>query len=81
MAFQSMNLAKNHCIRIAQNSTKIKELQGNELSDDIILKGDVLIDFDSSGCNRTLVGSPLKSDSGFLMNITATGIYFLRFYK
>ena len=79
MAFQNLNLAKNHCIRISQKSTIVKQFEGKALPSDLFLTGDVLIDFDSAGCNKTLIGNTLTSDSGFLLNMTITGNLFLIF--
>lgn len=72
MAFQTMNLAKNHCIKIYQNSKMQNQYEGKSLPVDIFLTGDVLIDFDSSGCNKSQVGNTLNSDAGFLLNVTIT---------
>lgn len=81
MSFQSLNLAKNHCIKISQKSTIVKQFEGKTLPDDLFLYGDALIDFDSSGCDKSLVGNNLNSDTGFLLNMTVTGIYiFLIFH-
>lgn len=80
MSFQSLNLAKNHCIRISQKSTVVKQFEGKTLPDDLFLQGDVLIDFDSSGCDKSF-GNILSSDSGFLLNMTVTGTFqFLSFH-
>lgn len=74
MSFQSLNLAKNHCIKISQKSTVVKQFEGKTLPDDLFLYGDALIDFDSSGCDKSLVSNILNSDTGFLLNMTVTGI-------
>lgn len=77
MSFQSLNLAKNHCIKISQKSTVVKQLEGKTLPDDLFLYGDALIDFDSSGCDKSLVGNILNSDTGFLLNMTVTGTFLI----
>lgn len=71
MAFQKMNLAKNHCIKISQNTTK--QYEGKTLPDDLFFTGNVNVAFDSTGCNKSEVGSSLNSDAGFLLNVTVTG--------
>lgn len=74
MAFQTFNLAENHCIKISQGSGVPSVFQGKTLPDDLFFSGNVLVEFDSSGCNKSAVSKTLNSDAGFLINVTVTGI-------
>lgn len=70
MAFQTLELAENHCLRIYENQTLKYEFAGKVLPDDIFLNENAVVQFDSSQCDKKQVTQPLKSDSGFLLNVT-----------
>lgn len=72
MAFQTLNLAENHCIKISHGSGAPNVFQGKTLPNDLFFYGNVLVEFDSSGCNKSTVSKTLNSDSGFLMNVNVT---------
>lgn len=73
LAFQNLNLAKDHFIKISQIKEAPNVFEGNTLPSDLFLKGNVLVDFDSSDSNKSAVSRSLNSDSGFLLNVTVAG--------
>lgn len=73
LAFETFSLTENHCVEVSQKSGMIHKYEGTTLpAEDLFLSGDLIVEFDSSGCNKTAVGKTFKSDVGFLLNVTVT---------
>lgn len=71
LAFHSMTLAPNHCIKIVHPSdNKTMSFDGSKMPEDLLLPGNAVIEFDSANCQGSKVGTSLQSAEGFVLNAT-----------